>query len=97
MSVELKDALIGVVGQMGGGLSVAGKELLVDGVAVGGFSFWKPKPIIIGLYGPSGAGKTHLLDIPKKELGEESFALCDGSKAVENIIPGTMDDFKRMS
>lgn len=54
------------------------------------------KPIIIGIYGPSGAGKSHLLTCLKRELGEKEFDCYDGSAAIESVLPGTLEEFKRM-
>lgn len=37
------------------------------------------KPIIVGIYGLSGCGKSYLLKELEKELGKDSFAFYEGS------------------
>lgn len=54
------------------------------------------KPIVIGLYGVSGAGKTHLLNNVKDNyVGEKPVRFYDGSSLIEAVVPGGLTDFKQ--
>jgi phosphoserine phosphatase/adenylylsulfate kinase-like enzyme len=55
------------------------------------------KPIIVGIYGVSGCGKSHLINQLKAELGEERFAFFDGSTIITGVVPGGLESFKEMS
>lgn len=56
----------------------------------------KPKPIVIGLYGIQGAGKTHLLNHLKDKLGEDLFSYYDGSDVIQEIVDGKVEGFKKV-
>ncbi len=51
------------------------------------------KPTVIGLYGISGSGKTHLLHQLKHKLGEERFEFFEGSDVIAGEVPGGHDAF----
>ena len=52
------------------------------------------KAIVVGLYGIPGSGKTFLLKQLKAELGEEHFKFYDGSKMIDNLVPGGLEAFQ---
>ena len=52
------------------------------------------KPIVIGLYGVPGCGKTYLLNQLKEELGNEQFAFFEGLEMIDSVAPGGLDGFK---
>ncbi|KAK7928625.1 uracil phosphoribosyltransferase [Apiospora marii] len=52
------------------------------------------KPIVIGVYGISGSGKTYLLNQLKQELQQEPYEFFDGSEAIASVVPGGFDTFK---
>ena len=54
------------------------------------------KPVIVGLYGIPGSGKTFLLDQLKQELGRERFAFYEGSKMIATVVPGGLVAFQMM-
>ncbi|KAJ3748043.1 uracil phosphoribosyltransferase-domain-containing protein [Lentinula detonsa] len=53
------------------------------------------KPIVVGLYGVPGCGKTVLLNELEKELGEE-FAYFEGAAVIARLVPGGLDAFQKM-
>lgn len=54
------------------------------------------KAIVVGLYGIPGSGKTFFLEQLKAELGEEHFKFYDGSKMIDNLVPGGLEAFQRL-
>ena len=54
------------------------------------------KAVVVGLYGVPGCGKTHLLSQLKQELGLENFEYYDGSKMINDLVPGGLDAFKKL-
>jgi len=56
------------------------------------------KPIIIGLYGISGCGKSYLLNQLKADstLKDRRFAFYDGSELIDKVTPGGLDVFKQL-
>ncbi|KAK7179210.1 hypothetical protein DPSP01_011760 [Paraphaeosphaeria sporulosa] len=54
------------------------------------------RPIIVGIYGISGSGKTFLMDHLKQDLGETSFHFYEGSEAIANLVPGGLKAFQQM-
>jgi uracil phosphoribosyltransferase/phosphoserine phosphatase len=55
------------------------------------------KPIIVGLYGIPGAGKSYLLNKLKDELGNESFLFFEGTEVIASVCPGGLDNFNKLS
>ena len=53
------------------------------------------KPIIVGIYGISGCGKSYLSQQLKRELGEDGFAFYEGSDVISKLTDG-LDEFKSM-
>ncbi|MCJ1360183.1 MAG: hypothetical protein MMC33_010186 [Icmadophila ericetorum] len=54
------------------------------------------KPIVIGLYGVPGSGKTFLLGQLQQELGQENFTFYDGSKIIATVVPEGLGAFQQM-
>ncbi|KAL8807552.1 MAG: hypothetical protein Q9200_004628 [Gallowayella weberi] len=54
------------------------------------------KPVVVGLYGVSGCGKTFLLNRLKQRVGEEDFIFYDGSQAIGGITTGGLEHFQKM-
>ncbi|KAL8664485.1 MAG: hypothetical protein Q9202_003035 [Teloschistes flavicans] len=54
------------------------------------------KPIIVGLYGLPGSGKTTMLGNLRDKLGEEHFAFFEGSALISESCPGGLAEFKRL-
>lgn len=52
-------------------------------------------PVVVGIYGVSGCGKTTLIERLKKTLGERDFAFFDGSQILGSIVRGGLAAFKR--
>lgn len=52
------------------------------------------KPVVIGVYGVSGSGKTFLLDKLREDLGPEDFEFLEGSKVIDDLVPGGLDAFR---
>ncbi|KAI9887289.1 MAG: hypothetical protein M1823_000883 [Watsoniomyces obsoletus] len=54
------------------------------------------KPVVIGVYGVPGAGKSWLLDRLKPELGKEHFTFYEGSQMIASLVPGGLGAFQRL-
>ncbi|CZT50909.1 related to 2-3-cyclic-nucleotide 3-phosphodiesterase [Rhynchosporium secalis] len=54
------------------------------------------KPSILGIYGISGCGKSHLIKKLKDLLGEEDYAFHDGSGMIDAVVPGGLETFKTL-
>jgi uracil phosphoribosyltransferase/phosphoserine phosphatase/adenylate kinase len=56
------------------------------------------KPTIIGLYGISGSGKSHILQQLRNDtsLEEKRFVFYDGSELLDQATPGGLEGFKRL-
>ncbi|MCJ1437912.1 hypothetical protein MMC27_007299 [Xylographa pallens] len=54
------------------------------------------KPVVVGLYGVPGSGKTFLLDQLKQELGQTHFAFYEGSRMIDSVVPGGLAAFQNM-
>ncbi|KAK1772026.1 uracil phosphoribosyltransferase-domain-containing protein [Phialemonium atrogriseum] len=57
----------------------------------------KVRPIVIGLYGVPGSGKSFLLNQLKQQLGEEHFAFYEGSDMLASLVPGGLEAFHKLS
>lgn len=53
-------------------------------------------PMVVGLYGISGCGKSYLLKELQEELGNQDFAFFDGSAMLEKVV-GSLDAFNKMN
>lgn len=54
-------------------------------------------PPVIGLYGISGSGKTHLLSLLGERLVPQNFKLYEGSDMIGRCLVGGLDTFHRLS
>lgn len=53
------------------------------------------RPVIVGIYGLPGSGKTFLLNQLKPNLGE-AFAFYEGSEVIADIVPGGLEAFQKL-
>ncbi|KAF2231321.1 hypothetical protein EV356DRAFT_535594 [Viridothelium virens] len=61
-------------------------------------SFTAIKPIIVGIYGTSGCGKSYLLTKIKEALGDYDFDYFEGSEVLASLFPdGGLDAFKNLA
>lgn len=54
------------------------------------------KPVVVGIYGLPGSGKSFLLNQLKKLFGNGDFAFYEGSEVIDNLVPGGLNEFKGM-
>ena len=54
------------------------------------------KPIVVGIYGIPGCGKTFLFDQLKQELGENSYEFYEGSQMIASLVPGGLFAFQKL-
>lgn len=54
------------------------------------------KPIIVGIYGLPGSGKTYLLNQLQQRLPKEEFAFYEGSQMIASLVPGGLDAFQTL-
>lgn len=54
------------------------------------------KPVVVGIYGIPGSGKSFLLKQLKERLGEESYEFYEGSKMIETLVPGGLNAFQEL-
>ncbi|KAK5634803.1 hypothetical protein RRF57_010516 [Xylaria bambusicola] len=54
-------------------------------------------PVIVGIYGIPGSGKTYLLHRLEQELGQEQFEFYEGSRVIASLVPGGLDRFREMT
>lgn len=55
------------------------------------------KPKVVGLYGVSGSGKSHLLSSLRSRLNNNRFSFFEGSEEIAKFVPGGLEKFNRMS
>lgn len=72
------------------------KPQLNHSTALEGLCASNNKAVVVGLYGIPGSGKTFLLEQLKKKLGEEDFAFYEGSQMIATLVPGGLDEFKKL-
>jgi uracil phosphoribosyltransferase/phosphoserine phosphatase/adenylylsulfate kinase-like enzyme len=56
----------------------------------------KDKPVIVGIYGIPGSGKTFLLDQVKQKLRGESYEFYEGPKVIDSLVPGGLAGFQKL-
>ena len=54
------------------------------------------KPVVVGIYGIPGSGKTFLLNQLKQKLGEELYEFYEGSNKIDSIVPGGLAAFQEL-
>jgi len=55
------------------------------------------KPVVIGLYGVPGSGKSFLLNQLKTQLNSDHFLFFDGSQAIASLFAGGLPAFQALS
>lgn len=73
----------------GSGCEQNGPILPVDSVQ-------RHKPVIVGLYGIPGSGKSFLLNVLKQGLSKEEFNFYEGSQVIANVTPGGLEAFQEL-
>ena len=54
------------------------------------------KPIVVGIYGIPGCGKTFLFHQLKLELGENCYEFYEGSQMIASLVPGGLTAFQKL-
>ncbi|KIM74865.1 hypothetical protein PILCRDRAFT_99073 [Piloderma croceum F 1598] len=54
------------------------------------------KPIVVGVYGIPGCGKTFLFNQLKLELGENCYEFYEGSQMIASLVPGGLAAFQKL-
>ncbi|KAK6498288.1 hypothetical protein TWF506_004527 [Arthrobotrys conoides] len=72
-----------------------GFENVADRMASGSTS--SEKPIVVGIYGISGSGKSYLLKQLRQKLEEPRFLFYEGSEVIDSLTPGGLDAFKKLN
>jgi len=54
------------------------------------------KPVVIGIYGIPGCGKTFLLNQLKQTFEPEWFKFYDGSQVIAAVVPGGLNSFQKL-
>ncbi|KAJ5577634.1 uncharacterized protein N7459_006598 [Penicillium hispanicum] len=54
------------------------------------------KPVIIGIYGLPGCGKSFLLNQLKAQLDNSSFVFFEGSQVIADACPGGLEAFRKL-
>ncbi|KAL8759613.1 MAG: hypothetical protein Q9199_000657 [Rusavskia elegans] len=52
------------------------------------------KPVVIGIYGIQGRGKSTLLKVMQEALNDSDFGFVDGSSIIDSVVPGVLTAFK---
>ncbi|KAK4173374.1 uracil phosphoribosyltransferase-domain-containing protein [Triangularia setosa] len=55
------------------------------------------KPVVVGVYGIPGCGKSSMLGELKNRLGEEQFSFHEGSQVIASLLPGGLAAFHQAS
>ncbi|KAJ9156808.1 uracil phosphoribosyltransferase protein [Coniochaeta hoffmannii] len=55
------------------------------------------KPVVVGLYGISGCGKTYLLKQLQQTLSQKQYLLFEGSEVLDSVVPGGLESFQQLS
>ena len=53
------------------------------------------RPVIVGIYGLPGSGKSFLLNQLKQKFGQKPFAFYEGSEMIERVVPGGLKQFQK--
>ncbi|KAF7551433.1 hypothetical protein G7Z17_g5009 [Cylindrodendrum hubeiense] len=53
-------------------------------------------PVVIGLYGIPGSGKSFLLNELNRELDRDAFQFYEGSEMISDIVPGGLAAFEKL-
>ena len=64
---------------------------------IGGIAAYVSKPVVVGVYGVSGCGKTNLLEKLKQMLPKSEFAFHDGSTIIDSVVPGGLKSFQAIT
>ncbi|KAI0834058.1 uracil phosphoribosyltransferase-domain-containing protein [Hypoxylon sp. FL0890] len=64
--------------------------------AVGASTSSKKKPVVIGIYGLPGSGKSFLLDELKYSYRHEQYGFYEGSELIGKLIPGGLEAFQKL-
>ncbi|KAI0141191.1 uracil phosphoribosyltransferase-domain-containing protein [Hypoxylon sp. NC0597] len=56
----------------------------------------KKKPVVIGIYGLPGSGKSFLLDQLKYGHRHEEFRFYEGSELIAKLVPGGLEAFQKL-
>ncbi|KHN94158.1 KAP P-loop [Metarhizium album ARSEF 1941] len=51
------------------------------------------KPVVVGLYGLPGSGKSFLLKELRKYLSHADFDFYEGSEMIASLVPGGLREF----
>ncbi|KAI4166800.1 MAG: hypothetical protein LQ343_007740 [Gyalolechia ehrenbergii] len=54
------------------------------------------KPVVVGIYGLPGSGKSFRLNQLKQLFGSENFAFYEGSEMIAAVVPSGLEGFKKM-
>ena len=54
------------------------------------------KPVVMGLYGLPGSGKSFLLNTLKRGLSHDEFSFYDGSHVIAEVTPGGLEAFQHL-
>ncbi|KAK7413572.1 hypothetical protein QQX98_007581 [Neonectria punicea] len=55
------------------------------------------KPVVVGLYGLPGSGKSYLLSRLKEQLDRHAFEFYEGSEMINAVVPGGLAGFANLS
>lgn len=53
-------------------------------------------PKIVGIYGISGSGKSHLVNELRTLLANDTFLFFNGSAVIDEVVPGGLDEFNSL-
>lgn len=56
----------------------------------------EPRPVVIGIYGIPGSGKTYLMNQLKKDIVDESVTFYEGSEVISKSVTGGLEAFKTL-
>lgn len=56
----------------------------------------RARPVVIGLYGLPGSGKTYLQNLLKASCPSAGFIFFEGSQVIDSLVPGGIAAFRRL-